>query len=1190
MRKATALLTGLLLLLGFAVPSSASTPGLTPTFGSPVQATAGFEVQITNYDASYSWFAVTSNCGVASVSATGLVKVAGLDPNTSVTLTVVTSKAGVDDGSETVTGSSNSLYTAVQLEAGVTSSSLSNYEADADGNLYAALNRGGRTVVITKSSDAGKTWTTLNTWTASVNTPQLSPQFTLGSGGKMAAIWQDGTSNVYDINVSTSVDSGSTWSTPVTINSGQGTQWPAIRFAPDGELITSWYLYDGVNFKVNSRRSSDDGATWTPLAPISDPAASAYYSVLHKASDGQIYATWAVNDGIRARLYDEQSDTWGPFGILNATGLDYSQFGSTVDRNGNVAFTWTQGSTGSKTLWMNTFDGTSMSAPTMVTSSSGYLSRPRLAFTDTHVSVVWESGRNSNNPITAKARVAQVSDYTWGTEQSFGVGSWELYQLGVTSFGPSSFGVRWLRDSGGTHYVLEHVVSTDNGSTWGSTETVSTDSENSYVPAALVTSNDEYALMWRVQNATPNPNYLSVARYSPTITLPTKELYLAAEMEAGATGSSLYSAVTYNGKIYYSASTSATGRELFSFDGTNVELVADLNPGSADGLYSSGGVIGVFNNKLFLKGDDGTTGFELYAYDGTSIDLIADVTPGASYSSSYMVDNLAYFGGLLFFMGAAPGISEGRGYVYDFATEQFQEMRDYFAGYTKRNFWDPIVFQGDFFFRATEPGQATKMIRYDGTTFTEVAMSATSFFNFVEFGDLLVGAGRQSDGIELWAFDGTTAYQVADLNPGTADAFPSKGVVLGARYYFSARTPDATNGLTDNELYSWDGLTAPVKEFDFIPNNPTATLNDWGSPGPFVAGSDGSLYFSANDLTNGKEFRAFSPCVGSPTLPLDLVTGSGGSGNPQMIGELDGTVYVGLSGTTSGNELYAYGVKPIGFTPSVFAPTYTINYDANGGTGTTTSSLSGGSITLSDGTGFAMTGKVLLGWDVSNTATTPTHALSDSYTLSSNVTLFAIWGDPPSTPTINPNLPGLDPPAGGGTPTAPSGGDLELKGKNLGGVTKAEVDEKDAEIKKKTQTSLTLGLPQLDPGLHDLTLTADFGRLTIQGAIRVSATFQGITDEAQATITAWTKLNASKTQVRMYAKDPVSAGKVQFMVNGKEIAWIRAMDSSDRRLLNLAGANYLMRTVDLKPGKNRFEILLNGERIFRATYSRHPER
>jgi hypothetical protein len=70
----------------------------------------------------------------------------------------------------------------------------------------------------------------------------------------------------------------------------------------------------------------------------------------------------------------------------------------------------------------------------------------------------------------------------------------------------------------------------------------------------------------------------------------------------------------------------------------------------------------------------------------------------------------------------------------------------------------------------------------------------------------------------------------------------------------------------------------------------------------------------------------------------------------------------------------------------------------------------------------------------------------------------------------------------------------------------------------------------------------------------------------------------------MYAKDPVGDGKIQFFVDGKELAWVNAVDESDPKLSVASGYPYLVRSVDLKPGKNRFEIKLDGERVWRATY------
>jgi hypothetical protein len=69
------------------------------------------------------------------------------------------------------------------------------------------------------------------------------------------------------------------------------------------------------------------------------------------------------------------------------------------------------------------------------------------------------------------------------------------------------------------------------------------------------------------------------------------------------------------------------------------------------------------------------------------------------------------------------------------------------------------------------------------------------------------------------------------------------------------------------------------------------------------------------------------------------------------------------------------------------------------------------------------------------------------------------------------------------------------------------------------------------------------------------------------------------------ASPVVGAGKIQFLLNGKEIAWVRASSTADPKLRSANGTHYLVRRVDLSSGKNRFEILLNGKRLKFATFT-----
>ena len=80
---------------------AALSTGLTPTFSSAVQTADGFTVQISNYNASFTWVGTNSAAGVVVISSSGLVTVTGVAPGVSSTVTITTSRAGSTSGSAT---------------------------------------------------------------------------------------------------------------------------------------------------------------------------------------------------------------------------------------------------------------------------------------------------------------------------------------------------------------------------------------------------------------------------------------------------------------------------------------------------------------------------------------------------------------------------------------------------------------------------------------------------------------------------------------------------------------------------------------------------------------------------------------------------------------------------------------------------------------------------------------------------------------------------------------------------------------------------------------------------------------------------------------------------------------------------------------------------------------------------------
>ena len=101
-------------------------------------------------------------------------------------------------------------------------------------------------------------------------------------------------------------------------------------------------------------------------------------------------------------------------------------------------------------------------------------------------------------------------------------------------------------------------------------------------------------------------------------------------------------------------------------------------------------------------------------------------------------------------------------------------------------------------------------------------------------------------------------------------------------------------------------------------------------------------------------------------------------------------------------------------TPAPVA-TYTVSYNANGGSGAPASQTKTHNVTLTlSSTRPTRSGYSFLGWSTSSTATSPTYYASGSYTANASATLYAVWSkNAPTTYTISFNANG-----GSGAPSS----------------------------------------------------------------------------------------------------------------------------------------------------------------------------
>ena len=100
-----------------------------------------------------------------------------------------------------------------------------------------------------------------------------------------------------------------------------------------------------------------------------------------------------------------------------------------------------------------------------------------------------------------------------------------------------------------------------------------------------------------------------------------------------------------------------------------------------------------------------------------------------------------------------------------------------------------------------------------------------------------------------------------------------------------------------------------------------------------------------------------------------------------------------FSASLDGDQmLYAHWVKDA---------TYTLTYNANGGSGAPSSQSGATSYTVSS-TKPTRSGYTFLGWSTSSTATSASYVSGNTITLSANTTLYAVW-EKVETPSVNPD-------------------------------------------------------------------------------------------------------------------------------------------------------------------------------------------
>ena len=379
------------------------------------------------------------------------------------------------------------------------------------------------------------------------------------------------------------------------------------------------------------------------------------------------------------------------------------------------------------------------------------------------------------------------------------------------------------------------------------------------------------------------------------------------------------------------------------------------------------------------------------------------------------------------------------------------------------------------------------------------------------------------------------------------------GLVPATRYFFKLRV-EAGGVTVEGAVRSFQTLTPPTLSAASVQTGPAVggtaiTITGVGLSGATavkVGGSPATSY----TINSGTSISLVTPPQSGTNIQVTTATGIANFTfiytAPTLSAVSSETVSAGDTLTISGSQL-------------------------TGTTAVTINGVAASSISVVSDTQVSVTVPSGTGADLDLIITTP----SGSSTLANAVSYLA-QAAPQTTSSY----------AGPQFTTAPmrvsvSGGKLTVQGVNLDSISQITVAGSVIPFKVMSPTLMEIRFPALQGGVFDMEVVSSFGRLIVQDGLEVGS---GATD-LQSTPNYFSK-KLPNGQVKLYAKNIVGQGKVQFLMNGREIAWVRAVSVSDRKLRKAGGSYYLVRTIDLVPGKNRVEIKVDGERERFVTYTR----
>jgi len=400
----------------------------------------------------------------------------------------------------------------------------------------------------------------------------------------------------------------------------------------------------------------------------------------------------------------------------------------------------------------------------------------------------------------------------------------------------------------------------------------------------------------------------------------------------GSASSAPSSLANVAGKLYFRAKNDSVGYELWRIASTgNAELVADIAPGTAGSNLKN---LTAVQSRLYFSANDGTRGEELWTVqDSISPAMIVESSPNfggiAPGTESSSPSQIISFNGNAFFVArsSAQGTELWQAVSPNQAAVVYRSVPGdgINPGAADSNPSNLSIVDDKLYFRANDgthgvelwsitasPGlnvQATQVqLAANGAGINDSSASSLAKNLVLINGTLYFVASDGTNGTELWRLNNSGVAEIVGvtfggggIRAGAKNSNPRDLTNVNGVVYFSADTDTGTG--------FWRILPSGMAEL--VVDKLATSGQDAGPMTPrtsLLTNVNGILYFVAADSTNGNELWRVN-ASGAAELVEDAVSGGGlnpdsASSNPNLLINVNGTLYFTASNTATGEELW----------------------------------------------------------------------------------------------------------------------------------------------------------------------------------------------------------------------------------------------------------------------------------------------